>query len=228
MISQNYQNIVQKINTITNDSGLKPKIIAVSKNQPLSKILEAIDAGITCFGENYIKEAKEKFEKVPKETQKKIEKHFIGHLQTNKAKDAVKLFDVIQTVDSVKLAKELSKQAQKIDKKELNILLQVNISNDPDKYGFKESEIKQALTEISNLPNIKIIGLMTILKFDLNAAEIHREYKKMKNLFDSLKNLPNIDLKYLSMGMSNDFKIAIEEGSNMVRIGTKIFGKRAS
>jgi PLP dependent protein len=225
-LSTNIKEIEQKINTKTQSLGLKPesiKLVAVTKSQALFKINEAIKLGLNCFGENYIKEAKEKFKNLPPN----IEKHFIGHLQTNKAKEAVKLFDVIQTVDSFRLAEEINKQSEKIGKI-MKILIQINISNDQNKFGVLEDQTQEFIKNISVFKNIKIFGLMTILKEGLDDTKIREDFRKMKNLFDKIKNLniPNVEMKWLSMGMSDDFEIAIEEGSNMIRIGTKLFGIR--
>jgi PLP dependent protein len=225
-LSTNITKVEQIINTKTQSLGLKPKsikLVAVSKGQELSKINEAIKLGLNCFGENYINEAKEKFKDFPKN----IEKHFIGHLQTNKVKEAVKLFDVIQTVDSLRLAQEMNKQSEKIGKI-MKILIQINISNDQNKFGVLEDQTQEFIENISVYKNIQILGLMTILKEDLDHKEIRENFRKMKNLFDKIKNLniPNVEMKWLSMGMSDDFEIAIEEGSNMIRIGRRLLGVR--
>lgn len=201
----------------------KINLIAVTKNQSVEKINEILMEGIRVIGENYLKEAQTKFLNLPKD----IEKHFIGHLQKNKVKLAVKLFDVIQTVDSYELAEKISIEAQK-QEKIMEIFFQINISNDPQKFGIKEEETLPFFKKIFKLKNLKITGLMTILENGLSALEIRNNYKKMKKLFDKIKielNLKN-DMVNLSMGMSSDYEIAIEEGSNMIRIGTKIFGER--
>jgi len=190
------------------------KLITVTKTRTVEEIKEAIEAGVRCIGENRIKEAKEKFPFLPE-----VEKHMIGHLQRNKVKSAVELFDMIQSVDSLRLAEEIDKRCKAIDKV-MPILIEVNIGEEEQKHGLKLSEVKDFIQNISRLNNIKVEGLMCMAPF-ISPEETRPYFKKMKSLFDSLENL-----KWLSMGMTNDYKIAIEEGSNMVRVGTAIFGKR--
>ena len=190
------------------------KLVAVTKTRTVEEIKKAIDAGVNCIGENKVQEAQEKFPSLPK-----VEKHMIGHLQRNKVKTAVELFDMIQSVDSLKIAKEISKRCEAINKV-MPILIEVNIGNEESKYGIKPEDIKEFIKEISQFKNIDIQGLMCIAPL-IEAEKTRPYFKKMKELFDSLGNL-----KWLSMGMTNDYKIAIEEGSNMVRIGTAIFGER--
>lgn len=190
------------------------KLIAVTKTRTIEEIKKAIEAGINCIGENRVQEAKQKFPSFPN-----VEKHMIGHLQTNKAKIAVELFDMIQSVDSVKLAKEISKRCEEINKV-MPILIEINIGNEEIKHGIKPEKTKDFLNKISQFKNIDIQGLMCIAPF-IKPEETRPYFKKMKELFESLGNL-----KWLSMGMTNDYKVAIEEGSNMVRIGTAIFGER--
>lgn len=190
------------------------KLIAVTKTRNVEEIKEAINTGITCVGENKVQEAKQKFSFLPK-----VEKHMIGHLQTNKVKTAVELFDMIQSVDSIRLAKEISKKCEFIGKV-MPILIEINIGDEERKHGVKPEEAKDFIKEISQFKNIDVQGLMCIAPF-IKAEETRPYFKKMKEVFDSLGNL-----RWLSMGMSNDYKIAIEEGSNMVRIGTAIFGER--
>jgi len=195
-------------------------LVSVTKQIPVELILEAINNGITVIGENRVEEAKAKKEKLPKN----IAIHMIGHLQTRKVKDAVRIFDLIHSVDSVKLAQEIDKRARVINKVQ-DTLIEVNISGEESKYGFELDNAITSIKEISTLENIKIKGLMTMAPF-VNDSELTRPiFKKLRELRNQIeqKNINNIEMRYLSMGMSQDYIIAIEEGSNMVRIGSAIF-----
>ncbi len=190
------------------------KLIAVTKTRTVEEIKEAIISGITCIGENRVQEANEKFPLLPK-----VEKHMIGSLQTNKVRLAVELFDMIQSVDSVKLAKEIDKRCEAINKV-MPVLVEVNIGGESNKYGIKLEDVKSFVKEISQLKNISIQGLMCVAPL-VSPEEARPYFKKMKQAFESINGL-----KWLSMGMSNDFAIAIEEGATLVRVGTAIFGQR--
>ena len=191
------------------------QLIAVSKTKPIEDIKEAYDVGIRDFGENHVQEILEKKDKLPND----IRWHMIGHLQTNKVKDIVDKVYLIHSVDTVKLAKEIDKQAKKKDLI-VNILLELNIASEESKYGFKEEELDNAFKEINKLENIKILGLMCVAPYTPTPEDNRIYFKKM----NELKNKYNLEI--LSMGMSNDYIIADEEGSTYVRIGTKIFGER--
>jgi PLP dependent protein len=209
MIKVNVNKISQETNNVN--------IVAVSKRKSVQLIKDAIDAGIKIIGENQIQEAQQKYNELKDYfKQNNVEFHFIGHLQTNKVKKAVLMFDLIQTVDSIKLANEINKRALKINKIQ-DILIQINIGNEIQKYGIKKEEIFDFLKEIKQLKNINVKGLMCIHPYEKDPKPY---FKEMKTIFDQTK------LEILSMGMSSDYKLAIEEGSNMVRIGTKIFGDR--
>ncbi len=199
------------------------KIIGVTKTVDLPKIKEAIGYGLRSIGENKVQEIREKHEKIDES----IEWHMIGHLQTNKVKYIIDKVDLIQSLDSIRLAKEINKQCKKNNGK-MNVLIQVNIANADSKFGISPKEIHVFLDKLSEMNNLKIKGLMTIVPYVENPEKVRVYFKKMKELFDSLKNRNgnNIQLEYLSMGMTNDYLIAIEEGSNMVRIGTGVFGQR--
>jgi hypothetical protein len=190
------------------------KLIAVTKTRTVEEIKESINAGIICIGENRVQEAEEKFPYLPK-----VEKHLIGSLQTNKVRLAVELFDMIQSVDSLKLAKEIDKRCEAISKV-MPVLVEVNIGEEFNKHGIKLEYVESFVKEISQLSNISVQGLMCVAPL-VNPEEARPYFKKMKQTFDSINGL-----KWLSMGMSNDYKVAIEEGSNMVRIGTAIFWER--
>ncbi|MDR1701316.1 MAG: YggS family pyridoxal phosphate-dependent enzyme [Sporomusaceae bacterium] len=201
------------------------KLIAVTKNQPAAKVMEALDAGIDTVGENRVQEAKEKFLQIGKT----FSRHLIGHLQTNKAKQAVELFDLIHSVDSERLAVSLNTAAAKIGKQQ-DVLMQVNVGEEDSKQGVSPilKDVRELAFLISKLENLKLRGLMTVAPFYEDAEKVRPVFKELKNLFTelSLMDIPNADLKLLSMGMTHDYIIAIEEGANLVRIGTGIFGER--
>ena len=207
MIKDNVKKIIKELNN--------SKLIAVSKTKPVSDILEAYEAGVRDFGENHVQEILEKIDKLPND----IRWHMIGHLQTNKVKDIVDKVYLIHSVDTIKLAKEIDKQAKKKDLV-VNILLELNIANEESKYGFKVEELDAAIKEIRLLSNVNVEGLMCVAPYTPTPEDNRKYFKEMYNL----KNKYNLDI--LSMGMSNDYLIADEEHSTYVRIGTKIFGER--
>ncbi|MDD3043277.1 MAG: YggS family pyridoxal phosphate-dependent enzyme [Methanosarcinaceae archaeon] len=196
-------------------------LVCVTKTIEPERINEAIRAGARIIGENRVREYEDKCKDIlPCET------HLIGHLQTNKVKKAVHLFDVIQSVDSLKVIRNINEKAGAIDKVQ-KVFLQVNIGNEPQKYGFGPDEIKKVITEVRSLGNVRVEGLMCIPPF-VPPEQTRSYFRKMKTLFDEMKqeNRDNIDIRELSMGMSNDYGIAIEEGATMVRVGSAIFGER--
>ncbi len=209
---------------------LKPfsaKLIPVSKTKPNSDIVEAYDAGNRIFGENKVQELTQKAEELPKD----IEWHFIGHLQRNKVKFIAPFVHLIHAVDSLRLLKEINKQALK-NEKVIACLLQVHIANEEAKFGFDAEELKGLISnpEIANLENINIIGLMGMATNTNDRQQISNEFKGLKDLFEDINGLPlpfNIKMEELSMGMSGDYKLALEQGSTMVRIGSSIFGLRS-
>ena len=191
-------------------------LVAVSKTKPNEDILKAYDLGIRDFGENYVQELITKMDTLPKD----IKWHMIGHLQTNKVKELVKRnIYLIESVDSIKLMQTINKEAIK-NNKIVSILIEVNIANDENKTGCSINDLDSLIKESNNLPNIRLLGLMAIAPHTDDISLIRDAFKKMK----LLKDQNNLDL--LSMGMSHDYKIALEEGSNIVRIGSKIFGER--
>ena len=196
-------------------------LVAATKNRTLEEIKQAIDAGITIIGENYVQEAEEKYG----ELKGRVKFHLIGHLQKNKVKRALNIFDMIQTIDSPELAEEISRRAEK----PVDVLIEINIGKEPDKTGVMPEESVNLIKEISKLNNIKIKGLMAMAPYFKNPEEIKPYFREMKKLFYKIKelNIENVEMKILSMGMSDSYKIAIEEGANMVRLGTVIFGKKA-
>ena len=223
---ENLKRLEERIESAAINSGRKREditLVAVTKNVEPERIIEGIDAGIKIIGENRIQEATDKFKFITKD----VEKHLVGHLQTNKVKKALELFDLIQSVDSLHLAQEVSKRANEKEKF-AEVLIEVNTSDEPSKYGVKPDEISGLVEEVSKLENIKIKGLMTVGLFTDELEKVRPCFVKLRNIFESLKNprKENVEMKYLSMGMSSDFELAIEEGANMIRVGTAIFGPR--
>ena len=196
-------------------------LVAVSKTKPVEDLQEAYDAGIRDFGENKIQEMCDKYEVLPKD----IRWHMIGHVQTNKVKYMAPFVHLIHGVDSLKLLKEIHKQAEK-NNRVIDVLLQQFIADEETKFGLDEEEIHQIMQEeVQHLPNVRVVGLMGMATFTEDENQIREEFRSLKSNFDSLKN--NFEnLTILSMGMSGDYQIAIEEGSTMVRIGSSFFGHR--
>jgi PLP dependent protein len=202
------------------------ELIAVSKTHPVETVQEAYDAGQRKFGENKVQELVPKYEALPKD----IEWHMIGHLQSNKVKYIAPFIHLIHSVDSFKLLEEIDKQARKANRI-ISCLLQVHIASEESKFGFSEAEIMQMVADksIEKLPNVKVVGLMGMATFTDNKDQIKKEFGTLKKLFDKLKTTPvpsNMSMRELSMGMSSDYKEAIELGSTFVRVGTAIFGTR--
>ena len=221
------RDVKNRIQTAARVCGRNPetiRLVAVSKTVPTARVRQAIQAGVTILGENYVQEARAKFNDLATYP---VSWHFIGHLQSNKAKYAVRLFDLIHSVDSLKLARELDKQSRKINKIQ-EILIQVNISEEASKSGVNVKDTLSLLKDISRLENLSVIGLMTMPPY-FNAPEKVRPYfTALRGLRDRLEqqSLLNVSLDELSMGMTGDFEVAIQEGATLVRIGTAIFGKR--
>lgn len=197
------------------------KLVAVTKTATLEQIKEAINEGVKIIGESKVQEAKEKYQILTTE----VEWHLIGHLQTNKVKYAVEIFDLIHSVDSIKLAKEIDKRSVQF-KKIIDVLIEVNISGEETKYGYNPEKVEAFLKEISEFSGIRVRGLMTIAPISKNKEEVRPYFRRLRELSERIreKNIKNIKMDYLSMGMTDDFEIAIEEGANMVRIGRGIFG----
>lgn len=212
----------KRIDELLSEIGNTVTLIAASKTRSAEEVEKAFNFGIKNMGENYIKEGIEKIEKLKEN--KEIVWHFIGHLQKNKVKKAVKYFDIIQTVDSYKLAELINKETEKINKK-MKVMIEINIAEEEQKNGIMPNQVEGLAEKIIKLPNLELIGLMTMGPVVDNIEDIRPFFKKAKSIYDNLKNKVG-NLQYLSMGMSDSYKIAIEEGSNMVRIGTKIFGPR--
>lgn len=212
-IENNINKINKKINLISNNA----KLCCVTKYSDIQKIKEAIKAGVKIIGESRVQDAKEKFTLLQFDIlQNNVEKHMIGHLQTNKVRLAVQLFDVIQSVDSIELAEFINKECKSFNKIQ-DIYLQINISKETQKYGFSPTTIKSSYNKIKQLNNLNVIGIMAMAKNTDNEKEIRLSFKKVKEIADKL------NLKEISMGMSNDYKIALEEGATLIRIGSAIF-----
>lgn len=215
--------IKENIELILNELPEGVSLLAAAKTRTASEISEAIRAGVTLIGENYLQDTTDTFYDVTEVA----EWHFIGHLQRNKAKKAVELFDMIESIDSFRLAREIDKHCKKKDKI-MPILIEVNSGEESQKTGVLPGNLIDVIKEILVLENVKIMGLMTMGPRFGDPEDSRPYLKKTKELFDQVKalSLPHVEMKYLSMGMTNSYKIAIEEGSNVVRIGTKIFGER--
>ena len=200
-------------------------LVAVSKTKPVSDLMEAYNEGQRIFGENKIQEMTDKWEQMPKD----IEWHMIGHVQTNKVKFMAEYVSLIHGVDSLKLLQEINKQAKKHNRV-IDCLLQIHIAEEETKFGLDEEELNYILTsdDFKSLENIKIVGLMGMATFTENQNQIEKEFNHLNSIFDKHSKLEtsNLKLQTLSMGMSGDYQLAISCGSNMVRIGSSIFGNR--
>ncbi len=198
-------------------------LVAVTKNHDIQAMREAIDAGITDIGENRIQEAKEKFETLDRQ----VTWHLIGHLQTNKAKQAVKIFDLIHSIDSLHLAEAVNNAASGINKIQ-KILVQVNLAKEESKFGIYEDDLKNLLYKVDEMSNLELMGLMCIAPNYDDVEECRPLFAKMYEIFKKVKemDLKKSNIIYLSMGMTHDYQIAVEEGANIVRVGTGIFGPR--
>ena len=218
-VQNNITNTCAKVNRQTDEVTL----IAVSKTKPVELLQEAYDAGVRDFGENKVQEIMDKYDKLPSD----IRWHMIGHLQRNKVKYIIDKVVLIHSVDSYRLAEEISKQAQKHNLI-MPILVELNIGEEDTKFGASSSDAIALVKEISALPNIQIKGLMTVAPFVSNAEENRHYFNAMKHLsVDIMKeNIDNVCMDILSMGMTGDYEVAIEEGATMVRVGTGIFGER--
>ncbi len=228
MLLENTSRIFKKMSHAAMRAGRDPqavKLVAVTKTISINTIHEAIDIGLRIFGENRVQEAQKKIQDSKFKIQNsRIEWHLIGSLQKNKAKHAVRLFDLIHTIDSIELAEELNKQSEKISKVQ-RVLVQVKLSEEETKHGASEDDLFPLLEKIKNLNNLKLEGLMTIPPFSDDQEKARPYFRKLREIRDEAQK-KGFALTELSMGMSNDFEVAIEEGATMVRVGTAIFGER--
>ena len=201
-----------------------PNIIAVTKYYDESRIIEAYEAGLMDFGESKVIEAVEKIQRLPKEIRENSRFHLIGHLQTNKVKKAIGNFDYIQSVDSIKLAEKISEEALEINIKQ-KVLLQINNANEEQKFGFSKDEIRDAFPLILKMKGLEVAGLMNMAPYGLGHLELIELFSDIVKLRDNLEKEFDCKLKEISMGMSGDYKEAVEAGATMVRIGRKLFSK---
>jgi len=226
-VAVNYRNITDRIGEAAAKAGRDAggiKLLAAAKSQRLDAIRTAIAAGVKLIGENYVQEAQGKKKHIPQ----LVEWHMIGHLQRNKAKAAVNLFTVIETLDSVTLARQLDKEGARCGGT-VRAFVEVNLAGEESKSGVEKYQLKNLLGEIGTLTHVAIEGLMTVPPFRENPEDVRRYFHELYELREALSGLrlPNVDLKELSMGMSHDYSIAIEEGATIVRIGTALFGPRS-
>lgn len=216
MIKENVERILREL-----PEGVQ--VEAAAKTRNAGEILEAIEGGIQIIGENYLQEAKDVFTAVGK----KAKWHFIGHLQTNKVKEAIKIFDMIETVDSLKLAAEIDRRCRSIHKI-MPLMVEINSAREEQKFGVMPEEAEPFIRGLSFFNHIKVVGLMTMGPLGRDPEDSRTPFRETKKIFDTIKslNISGVDMKYLSMGMTGSYRIAIAEGANIVRIGTGIFGKR--
>lgn len=225
IINNNIEIINNRIEHICQKAGISREdiiLIGVTKTRNPDEINEAIRGGIGNIGENKVQEILDKYDKVLP-----VKWHMIGHLQTNKVKYIIDKVDMIHSVDSIKLAEEIDRRAKQHNLK-MNVLIQVNVAEEESKFGIKTEDLASFLMQVEKYDNIIIKGLMTVAPYVENPEDVRIFFHRMKQIFDTYKSSPlkNIDMKFLSMGMTNDFEVAIEEGANMIRIGTAIFGSR--
>ncbi len=226
MLKDNLAQVEERIQAACNRSGRKREevtLIAVSKTKPVSMIEELNELGVTNFGENKVQELTSKYEVLPKN----LKWHMIGHLQTNKVKYIVDKVCLIHSVDSLKLAKEIEKEAIKKDVV-CKILIEVNIAGEDTKYGVSYEEVLPLILEISKLSRVIVSGLMVIAPYTIDPEKNREYFRKMRHLYVDIKskNIDNVSMDMLSMGMTGDYEVAIEEGATIVRVGTGIFGER--
>ena len=228
IIENNIEVIQFRINQAAQRSGRtldQIQLVAIGKNHSVSCIQAAIDAGLTDLGENRVQEAKSKKQLIDS----KVRWHLVGHLQTNKAKAALDIFDLIHSVDRLRLMNRIQELA-KISNRKVKVLIQVNTSAEPSKFGIMPEQIRPFFDQVASLDRVAICGLMTIARFSTDPETCRPYFRQLRALMAQVseQNYPNFQAKYLSMGMSNDFEVAIEEGANLIRIGTAIFGNRPS
>jgi len=225
-VASNYRTILQRIDEAAARAGRDPdevKLLGAAKAQSVERMRAAIIAGVKLIGENYVQEANAKKDEISE----RAEWHMIGHLQRNKAKTAVDVFDVIQSLDSIALARELAKEGAKRNKR-VRALVEVNLGGEESKSGIAEEKVEDLLRAAGELSSLSIEGLMTVPPFRQNPEDVRPYFRRLLELRARLREgcIPNIDLKELSMGMTHDYTVAVEEGATIVRIGTALFGPR--
>ncbi|MBS6516777.1 MAG: YggS family pyridoxal phosphate-dependent enzyme [Clostridium sp.] len=226
MIKENLEEVHERIRQACQKSGRREEevtLISVSKTKPVEMLKEAYEAGSRDFGENRVQEIMEKYEQMPED----VRWHMIGHLQKNKVRQVIDKAVLIHSVDTVELAEQIEKDAAKRDLT-VDILLEVNVAEEESKFGFRTEEVEDAVMKIKELPHVHIKGLMTIAPFVSNSEDNREVFKKLYQLYVDIrsKNIDNVNMSVLSMGMTGDYEVAIEEGATMIRVGTGIFGAR--
>jgi pyridoxal phosphate enzyme (YggS family) len=216
MIKENVERILAEL-----PEGVQ--LVAAAKTRTPEEIHQAVEAGLEIIGENYVQEAEQAFQVIGD----RVQWHMIGHLQRNKVKKAVRIFDLIETVDSMRLAQEIDKSCRNIGKI-MPVLIEINSGEEAQKAGVMPGDAPVLIKEMSALENIRVVGLMTMGPFTGDPEDARPYFVKTKEIFEELRQLelPHVEMKHLSMGMSNSYRVALEEGANVVRIGTNIFGQR--
>jgi len=225
-LSENFEKIQHRIRITCERAGRAPNsvtLLAVTKSQPPEVVQAAADCGQVLFGENRVQEAKAKIPLCPG----KLRWHFIGHLQSNKCRDAVELFEMIQGVDSLSLAREISRRAGQAGKT-MPVLLEANVAGEAGKFGYAPEKLLAELEEINRLPRIEIHGLMTVPPYVADPEKARPHFRRLRELKGKCEQILGIPLPHLSMGMSGDFEVAIAEGATLVRLGTALFGARTA
>ena len=226
MIKENLEEVREKIRQACQRSGRREEdvtLISVSKTKPVEMLKEAYEAGSRDFGENRVQEIMEKYGQMPED----VRWHMIGHLQKNKVRQVIDKAVLIHSVDTVELAEQIEKDAAKRDLT-VDILLEVNVAEEESKFGFRTEEVEAAVMKIKEFPHVHIKGLMTIAPFVSNSEDNREVFKKLYQLYVDIrsKNIDNVSMSVLSMGMTGDYEVAVEEGATMIRVGTGIFGAR--
>jgi len=215
--------IEQNVRQILDELPAGVQLVAAAKTRDPRETLEAVEAGVKIIGENYVQEAEKAYQVVGD----RVEWHFIGHLQKNKVKKAVDIFDMIETVDSIEIAGEIDKRCARAGKT-MPVLIEINSGREEQKAGVYPEDAERVISEILTLKNIRVIGLMTMGPLGGRPEDSRPYFIETTKVFERIKqlNLPNVEMKYLSMGMTDSYRVALEEGANIVRIGTRIFGER--
>jgi pyridoxal phosphate enzyme (YggS family) len=216
MIEENLKKILQELPEHV-------ELVAAAKTRTPEEIRKGLEAGLKIIGENYVQEAEKKYQVIGRQ----VKWHMIGHLQSNKAKKAAQIFDMIETVDSIKLGRAIDKACEQLGKV-MPVLIEINSGEEPQKAGVMPEDAISLVKDLSQLKNIKVLGFMTMGPFEGDPEDSRPYFQKTRKIFEEIKKmeLPGVEMKCLSMGMSNSYKVALEEGANMIRIGTKIFGER--
>ena len=225
-IRENLLQVQDRVAAAAERAGHHPgavRIVAVSKTKPASRIFEAIEAGVTEIGENQLQEARTKYDQIDRP----VKWHFVGHLQTNKVKGALQIFDLIHSVDSLRLLAEINRRSTQLNR-QTDVLIQVNTSGESSKYGVQPEQTLNFMESSLNYRNVRIKGLMTIGPFTPIVDAVRPSFALLSRLQEKIEaqQFAGVEMEYLSMGMTNDFEVAVEEGANLIRIGTAIFGKR--